>query len=154
MTTVSSLLEQLASLGVMPTGVAEDSRQVQAGDLFLAYPGDLADGRRYIGDAIARGAVAVFWQPGGDFVWCDEWRVAQLAVPALRPLAGPLAHAVHAFPSERLSLIAITGTNGKTTISQCLARAYPRPVPLSAPWGQAFRMHLRKPGLPHPRQPP
>jgi UDP-N-acetylmuramoyl-L-alanyl-D-glutamate--2,6-diaminopimelate ligase len=54
-------------MGVVPTGVADDSRQVQPGDLFLAYPGDLADGRRYIADALARGAVAVFWQPGGDF---------------------------------------------------------------------------------------
>jgi UDP-N-acetylmuramoyl-L-alanyl-D-glutamate--2,6-diaminopimelate ligase len=46
----------------------------------------------------------------------------RISVPALRPLAGPLAHAVYGHPSEALSLIAITGTNGKTTISQCLAR--------------------------------
>jgi UDP-N-acetylmuramyl tripeptide synthase len=51
--------------------VADDSRQVQPGDLFLAYPGDLADGRRYIGDALARGAVAVLWQPGDDFAWAS-----------------------------------------------------------------------------------
>lgn len=150
MTTVSRLLEQLASLGIMPSGVADDSRQVQAGDLFLAYPGDLADGRRYIGDAIARGAVAVFWQPGGNFAWCDEWRVAQLAVPALRPLAGPLAHAVHAFPSERLSLIAITGTNGKTTISQCLARAYPKACAIIGTLGAGFPDALEETGFTTP----
>ena len=61
------LLDRLEAMGVVPTGVADDSRQVRPGDLFLAYPGDLADGRRYIADALARGAVAVFWQPGGDF---------------------------------------------------------------------------------------
>jgi UDP-N-acetylmuramyl pentapeptide synthase len=50
-------LTQLAAWGIEPTGVADDSRQGRPGDLFLAYPGDLADGRRYIADAIARGAV-------------------------------------------------------------------------------------------------
>ena len=69
MTTPRAILDRLAALGIHPTGVADDSRQVQPGDAFLAYPGDLADGRRYIGDAIARGAVAVLWQAGGDFAW-------------------------------------------------------------------------------------
>ena len=55
------ILERLASLGVTPTGVADDSRQVRPGDVFLAYRGDLADGRHYIPDALARGAVAVVW---------------------------------------------------------------------------------------------
>ncbi|MBT9522240.1 MAG: UDP-N-acetylmuramoyl-L-alanyl-D-glutamate--2,6-diaminopimelate ligase, partial [Dechloromonas sp.] len=65
MSTPRELLDRLEAMGVTPTGVADDSRQVLPGDLFLAYPGDLADGRRYIADALARGAVAVFWQPGG-----------------------------------------------------------------------------------------
>ena len=80
----------LAGMGIVPSGVADDSRQVQAGDLFLAYPGALADGRRYIGDALARGAVAVLWQPGDDFAWSHDG--PNFPVPALRPLAGPLAH--------------------------------------------------------------
>jgi UDP-N-acetylmuramyl pentapeptide synthase len=73
------ILDQLAALGIEPTGVTDDSRQVQAGDLFLAYPGDLADGRRYIADAIARGAVAVLWQPGSDFVWNSALTAAEPA---------------------------------------------------------------------------
>ena len=121
-----SALQRLAALGVRPGGVADDSRQVRAGDLFLAYPGDLADGRRYIADAIARGAVAVLWEAGGDFAWNPEWRIANLPASGLRALSGPLAHAVCGRPSERLSLIAITGTNGKTTISQWIAHAHPR----------------------------
>lgn len=138
MTLVRQLLDQLAALGVEPTGVADDSRQVQPGDLFLAYPGDLADGRKYIGDALARGAVAVFWQPGGEFAWNPAWTVNNLPVPALRPIAGPLAHAVYGYPSEALSLIAITGTNGKTTISQCLARAYAKPCAIIGTLGAGF----------------
>lgn len=67
MRTPRQILDQLAGLGVAPSGVADDSRQVRAGDLFLAYPGDQVDGRRFIGDAIARGAQAVLWQAGGEF---------------------------------------------------------------------------------------
>jgi len=65
---------------VTPSGVADDSRQVRAGDLFLAYPGDQVDGRRFIGDAIARGAQAVLWQAGGEFAWNPAWQVPQIAV--------------------------------------------------------------------------
>ena len=138
MNTPRDILQGLEALGVTPSGVADDSRQVQPGDLFLAYPGDLADGRRYIGDAIARGAVAVAWQPDGIFAWNPAWTAVNLPVEALRPLAGPLAHAVYGHPSEGLSLIAITGTNGKTTISQCIAKAYPKPCAIIGTLGAGF----------------
>ena len=123
------LLARLAGRGVVPLGVSDDSRQLRAGDLFLAYPGDLADGRRYIGEAIAAGAVAVLWEPGSEqaaFAWNDTWQVANLPVAGLRQFRGALAHAVYGRPSERLSVIAITGTNGKTSISQWIAQAHPR----------------------------
>src|SRR5574343_244014 len=142
------ILDRLAALGVVPTGVADDSRQVRAGDVFLAYPGDLSDGRRYITDALAKGAVAVIWQPGGDFVWTHD--VPNLSVPALRALAGPLAHRVYAHPSDALSLIAITGTNGKTTISQCLARVYPKPCAIIGTLGVGFPGELVETGFTTP----
>ena len=144
------ILDRLEAMGVVATGVADDSRQVRPGDLFLAYPGDLADGRRYIPDALSRGAVAVIWQPGGDFVWNEEWAVPQLSHPALRPLAGPLAHTVHGHPSDALSLIAITGTNGKTTISQCLARAYPKPCAIIGTLGAGFPDAMTETGFTTP----
>ncbi len=152
MSTPRELLDRLEAMGVTPTGVADDSRQVQPGDLFLAYPGDLADGRRYIADALARGAVAVFWQPGGDFNFEQNFplTVANLSVHALRPLAGPLAHAVYGHPSEGLSLIAITGTNGKTTISQCLAHAYPKPCAIIGTLGAGFPEALTETGFTTP----
>lgn len=117
------ILKRLEALGVAPTGVSDDSRQVRPGDLFLAYPGDLADGRHYIADAIARGAIAVLWQAGGEFAWNSASTATNLQVDGLRALAGPLAHAVYGAPSASLSLIAITGTNGKTTVSQFVAHA-------------------------------
>jgi UDP-N-acetylmuramoyl-L-alanyl-D-glutamate--2,6-diaminopimelate ligase len=150
MSTPRTILDHLESLGVVPSGVADDSRQVRAGDLFLAYPGDLADGRCYIDDALRRGAVAVAWQPGGDFVWPAAVKVPNLPVDALRPLAGPLAHAVYGHPSEGLSLIAITGTNGKTTISQCIGRAYPKPCAVIGTLGAGFPEALVETGFTTP----
>lgn len=150
MTTVSELLARLKGLGVSPQGVADDSRQVQPGDLFLAYPGDLADGRRFIDDALRRGAEAVLWQPGGEFAWSSQWSVANLPVESLRPLAGPLAHEIYGQPSEKMSVVAITGTNGKTTISQCLARAYPQPSTVIGTLGAGFPDKLEETGFTTP----
>ena len=145
------ILDRLEAMGVVPTGVADDSRQVLPGDLFLAYPGDLADGRRYIADALARGAVAVLWQPGEDFDFGQKFpSTAGIAIDALRPLAGPLAHLVYGNPSEGLSLIAITGTNGKTTISQCLARVYPKPCAIIGTLGAGFPDALVETGFTTP----
>lgn len=144
------LLTSLEAMGLSPTGVADDSRQVRPGDVFLAYPGDLADGRRYIADALDRGALAVVWQPGGDFVWNPAWTVPNLPAKALRELAGPLAHAVYGHPSEGLSLIAITGTNGKTTISQCIARVYPKPCAVIGTLGAGFPDALEETGFTTP----
>ncbi|EXI89632.1 MAG: UDP-N-acetylmuramoyl-L-alanyl-D-glutamate--2,6-diaminopimelate ligase [Candidatus Accumulibacter sp. BA-94] len=128
--TVADILRRLSLLGVVPHGVTDDSRQVKPGDLFLASVGDRVDGRRFIADAIARGAEAVVWETSADqrdpFAWGADWRVANLPVSNLRQLRGPLAHAVHGRPSERLSLIAVTGTNGKTSVSQWIGATHPR----------------------------
>lgn len=147
---VQTLLAQLAAIGVTPTGVADDSRQVRPGDLFLAYPGGLADGRRFVADAIARGALAVLWQPGGDFCWNPALTVKAIPVADLRALAGPLAHAIYGYPSEGLSLIAITGTNGKTTVSQCLASAYAKRCAVIGTLGVGFPGELQETGFTTP----
>lgn len=150
MNDVALILARLAALGVEPSGVADDSRQVRPGDLFLAYPGDLADGRRYIANAIGRGACAVLWQAGGDFAWDSAWRVPNLEAAGLRQLAGPLAHRVYGFPSEALSLVAVTGTNGKTTVSQWVARAHPRRCAVIGTLGAGFPGELEETGFTTP----
>ncbi len=150
MSTPRQLLDHLEAIGVMVTGVADDSRQVLPGDVFLAYPGDLADGRCYIDDALAKGALAILWQPGGDFAWNPACTAANLPVADLRSLAGPLAHMVYGHPSETMSLIAITGTNGKTTVSQCLARVYPKPCAVIGTLGAGFPDALTETGFTTP----
>ena len=148
----ASLLRDLANLGVSPESVAEDSRQVQPGDLFLAFPGDAADGRRYIGDAIARGASAVFWEAAAPGVlWDAAWQVPNIAVEGLRAVAGEIAHAVLGEPSERLSLIAVTGTNGKTSCTQWIARAHPRRCAIIGTLGAGFPEALNDTGFTTPQ---
>ena len=146
----SAILRALAELGVQAQGVADDSRRVRPGDLFAAFPGDFADGRHFIADAIARGAAAVVWQPGDGFSWPAGQRLPNLPAAGLRRLCGPLAHAVCGHPSERLSLIAITGTNGKTSISQWLAQAHPRRCAIIGTLGAGFVGQMSETGFTTP----
>jgi len=148
--TPATIIRHFSALGVQLTGVADDSRKVRAGDLFMAYPGDLNDGRCYIADALARGAAAVLWEDRGDFRWNPDWQVANVSGTGLRALCGPLAHAVFGQPSERQSVIAITGTNGKTTISQWLGRVYPRSCAVIGTLGAGFVGDLDDTGLTTP----
>jgi UDP-N-acetylmuramoyl-L-alanyl-D-glutamate--2,6-diaminopimelate ligase len=102
--------------------VVADSRKLQPGDVFLAYPGHASDGRQYIRDAIARGAAAILWEREG-FVWDSAWNVPNLPVDRLRWLVSDIADEVFDHPSQKMWMIGVTGTNGKTSISQWIARA-------------------------------
>ncbi len=97
-----------------------DSRRCAPGAAFFAYPGEAADGRNYIADAIGRGAAAVLWEADG-YAWRPEWRVPNVGVAGLRQQAGLLAHAFYGRPSEPLWVCGVTGTNGKTSCTQWLA---------------------------------
>ena len=100
-----------------------DSRLVQPGDVFVACQGEYADGRNYIPAAIANGAAMVFWDSGDGFAWQPEWQIANLGVPHLKQNAGLLAAKLYGNFSGSLSCWGVTGTNGKTSISQWLAQA-------------------------------
>ncbi|THF61193.1 UDP-N-acetylmuramoyl-L-alanyl-D-glutamate--2,6-diaminopimelate ligase [Pseudothauera rhizosphaerae] len=117
-----TILDTLRRAGVAPAGMTADSRRVVAGDVFAAWPGFRSDGRRYIGDAVARGAAAVLWDDADGFE-LDAVPVPALGVGGLRELAGSLADEIFGRPSAALWLAGVTGTNGKTTVSQWLARA-------------------------------
>ena len=117
-----SVLEGLRASGVSPTGITADSRRLGAGQVFAAWPGFQTDGRQFIGAAIERGAAAVLWEAADGFN-PGPLPVPAFAVEGLRELAGHLAHEIYARPSERLWLVGVTGTNGKTTVTQMLAGA-------------------------------
>jgi UDP-N-acetylmuramoyl-L-alanyl-D-glutamate--2,6-diaminopimelate ligase len=115
-------VEQLNQLKVPVTRLVTDSRAVRQGDTFIAYPGEKTDGRQFIAQAIAQGASAVIWE-AQHFAWNDGWKVPNLAVSDLRHKAGWLADAVYGAPSEKLWLVGITGTNGKTSTCHWIAHA-------------------------------
>jgi UDP-N-acetylmuramoyl-L-alanyl-D-glutamate--2,6-diaminopimelate ligase len=122
---VTRILDELRQLGVNPAGLSADSRATARGEVFLAYPGERTDGRRFVADAVARGAAAVLWEREG-FAWPGEIAVPNLPVAGLKRLAGPLAAELYGRPSERLHVVGVTGTNGKTSCSQWLAQAFDR----------------------------
>lgn len=100
-----------------------DSRQIKAGDIFVACQGEYTDGRSYIPAAIANGAAFVFWDDDGRFVWNPEWNVPNQGIKDLKHRAGILAAEVYGNVSDGFSVWGVTGTNGKTSITQWLAQA-------------------------------
>ena len=110
------------------TGLQNDSRQITPGDIFLAYPGEEADGRRFILDAIKAGAVAVLYEPNHasdfDLNALSEVQVPLIAYPDLVKHLGALAAEVYAMPKKAFKISGVTGTNGKTTIAYQLAQAH------------------------------
>ncbi|WP_068636008.1 UDP-N-acetylmuramoyl-L-alanyl-D-glutamate--2,6-diaminopimelate ligase [Thauera butanivorans] len=119
---VASILACLRAAGVQPAGITADSRKLGAGEVFAAWPGFRTDGRRYLASAIEGGAAAVLWESADGFN-PGHLPVPSLPVEGLRELAGHLAHEIYGRPSEKLWLAGVTGTNGKTTVSQMLAAA-------------------------------
>ncbi|MDQ2820771.1 MAG: UDP-N-acetylmuramoyl-L-alanyl-D-glutamate--2,6-diaminopimelate ligase [Pseudomonadota bacterium] len=105
--------------------LVSDSRRVKAGDVFFAYPGDAADGRRFIAAAVAQGAAAVVYDHIG-FAWDDVVDVPHLAVTGLKRAAGPIAHAVNNMPDAAMFTVGVTGTNGKTSCAVWLGQALSR----------------------------
>lgn len=119
------LFAQLAAQGAMIERLSSDSRRCVPGVAFLAYPGEKADGRAHIGDAVARGASAVLWEQQG-FQWRADWKLPNAPVSQLKQQAGVLAHEFYGRPSESLWVCGVTGTNGKTSCSQWVAAALSR----------------------------
>ncbi|OHC62329.1 MAG: UDP-N-acetylmuramoyl-L-alanyl-D-glutamate--2,6-diaminopimelate ligase [Rhodocyclales bacterium GWA2_65_19] len=119
-----AILEQLERQGVKPARLTADSRRVQCGDVFVAFPGAQADGRDFIAQAVANGAAAVIAEAGAvarGKVGAGDAPIVE--VKGLAALCGEIAHLVHGRPSEHLWLAGVTGTNGKTSVSQWIAQA-------------------------------
>lgn len=105
------------------TGVSVDSRQVTPGCLFAACAGATTHGLVHAEEAVARGAAAVVWEPADGIAPDPSLNVPTVAVPGLARELGRLAAMVHGEPSAELCVFAVTGTDGKTSVSQFLAQA-------------------------------
>ncbi|MBV8863108.1 MAG: UDP-N-acetylmuramoyl-L-alanyl-D-glutamate--2,6-diaminopimelate ligase [Mycobacterium sp.] len=98
------------------TGVTLRAQDVQSGDLFAALTGASTHGARYVADAIERGAVAVLTDAAGVVeIGAGVGSVPVLVHPRPRSVLGDLAATVYRHPSQRLTVVGITGTSGKTT---------------------------------------
>lgn len=95
-----------------------DSRQVGKGDVFFACSGRSSDGRDYIADAIENGAVAIIVEAGGETL---DLPVPWAEVRQLVDVLGQVGHHWYREPSHALSVVAVTGTNGKTTCVNWIA---------------------------------
>jgi UDP-N-acetylmuramoyl-L-alanyl-D-glutamate--2,6-diaminopimelate ligase len=100
---------------VQVTGVTLRGQNAQHGDLFAALPGASSHGAVYAADAVARGAVAVLTDPAGVDAMAADLGVPVLVHPQPRSVLGELAATVYGHPSDRLRVIGVTGTSGKTT---------------------------------------
>ncbi|PQA76688.1 UDP-N-acetylmuramoyl-L-alanyl-D-glutamate--2,6-diaminopimelate ligase [Rhodoferax sp. TS-BS-61-7] len=99
-----------------------DSRQLVAGEAFIAWPGAAVDGRSFAPQALARGAVAcLVEQDGASAFALDAHHVASYA--GLKADAGLIAAQFYGQPSQTLPVVAVTGTNGKTSTAWWLAQA-------------------------------
>ncbi len=102
-----------------------DSRRVAAGDAFVAWPGHGQDARRHVADALRAGAAAcVVERDGVEAFGFDDPRIATLS--RLKAAAGEVADAFFEQPSRRLDVVAVTGTNGKTSTAWWVAQALQR----------------------------
>jgi len=120
---------------VLVTGITDDSRQVQPGNLFVAYLGVVVDGHRYLPQALERGASAVVVEklpsgiqagtpdatrPAATQAGAQRYPPVVIQVPDSRQAFALLCAAWHGFPGRSMTVIGITGTDGKTTTANLL----------------------------------
>ncbi|MCB1735376.1 MAG: UDP-N-acetylmuramoyl-L-alanyl-D-glutamate--2,6-diaminopimelate ligase [Gammaproteobacteria bacterium] len=136
---LSELVAELGHLGATPelrwngldvdvSGMSVDTRALRRGDAFIALNGSQAHGLEHLQVAIDAGASAVFWEPDEDADWAAyvaarcRW-IPAVRVPALRAHLGEFAARYYGSPSDRVPVVAATGTDGKTSVTQIIARA-------------------------------
>ena len=133
---MTQLAEIVRQLGAVATGpweasaghqlaavqdiVTHDSRRVLPGGLFVAIRGATVDGHRFIGEAVQRGALAIVSEEAPPTGYTGLW----LRVSDARQALARIATIVHGAPSTRLSLVGVTGTNGKTTTAHLVASIF------------------------------
>ena len=123
-TTLGRLLEGIADAGAhreLPVrGIALDSRRVEPGGVFVALRGARGHGVEHAAEAAAAGAVAMLYEAPAEVAGVD---MPAIAVPGLRAELGLIANRYYGEPSAGMTVIGVTGTNGKTSTVQLLAQA-------------------------------
>ncbi|VAW91844.1 UDP-N-acetylmuramoylalanyl-D-glutamate--2,6-diaminopimelate ligase [hydrothermal vent metagenome] len=132
--TLSALLTSVVSVPVEydvdVNNLQLDSRQVKQGDVFIAIQGEVVNGMDYIDSAIKAGAVAILWEAKTNaipFAWSKNneqaKRIPLIAINDLKLKLGGLASLFYGNPSAMLDIVAVTGTNGKTSCVNFIAQS-------------------------------
>ena len=136
------------------TRLVLDSREIRQGDLFLAIAGTHLDGRRYIVDAIARGAAAVLIASDHpQAMITTEADVPIVPVHQLKALLGQLSASFFDYPAKKMQMIGITGTSGKTSCTHFIGQVLQNlsiPCGLIGTLGSGFYGDLHETGLTTP----
>ena len=101
--------------GIQVSGISEDSREIKPGFIFVATQGMTTDGHRFIPQALAQGAVAVV---GAQSLL--DLPVPYIQVADTRQALAYLCAAFHGYPARRMTVIGVTGTDGKTTTANLI----------------------------------
>lgn len=104
-------------------GIEFDSRQIKPGFIFVAQPGVLSDGHKFIPKAIEKGATVVVCE---KFPFEISSNITYIKVADSNEVLGKLASAFYNFPSKKLKVVGVTGTNGKTSIATLLYKMFLR----------------------------
>lgn len=109
--------------GLHVTGLELDSRKLATGDVFVALPGDVHDGRDFIGPAAQAGVTAIVAEQGvSEIQSAGAGSVPVIEIPGLGQGLGDIAARFYGNPSAEMHVVGITGTNGKTTTSRLVAQ--------------------------------
>lgn len=119
---IAKVVERLRQLAPNAQ-LTSDSRGIKSGDIFFAFPvtANAGDGRRHIKSALENGAAAVVFDPE-NFVWDESLTIPHLPVVQLRERLGCIANTWYGKVDQDMFVVAVTGTNGKTSCSQWLAK--------------------------------
>lgn len=117
---LAAINEQVLAQDIDITGIENHSGRVQAGHVFIAYQGHASDGKRYIAQAIEKGAVALIVDKVSDEM--NQLEIPIIEIPDLQSRLGEIASAFWCNPSAHLKVIGITATNGKSTTAYLMTQ--------------------------------
>lgn len=123
------LAEQNFPADINVTNITLDSREVQTGSLFISLAKESGQRLQYLEQAIKNGAVVIAYDSeqlllNEEKEICNQYKVKTYPIENLSANTGEIAARFYGHPSEQLTVIAVTGTNGKTSVSQFIAQAY------------------------------
>ena len=114
-------VQVIGSTDIDITGVNIDSRRVEAGQLFMAMRGTQTDGHAYIGAALEKGATAILCE---DLPEALKEGITYVQVKDSEDAVGRVATTFYGNPTDKMELVGVTGTNGKTTIATLLYNVF------------------------------